>query len=53
MGLATGSDGSYPYQYSEGNDFEATLTLSNIDFGTIHMYPDQCELLQYLETTIP
>ncbi|KAH8690034.1 putative mannan endo-1,4-beta-mannosidase A-1 [Talaromyces proteolyticus] len=41
MGLATDSDGSYPFGYSEGNDFEATLAISTVDFGTIHMYPDQ------------
>nr|QCI44182.1 endo-mannanase [synthetic construct] len=41
MGLATGSDGSYPFGYSEGNDFEATLAISTIDFGTIHLYPSQ------------
>jgi mannan endo-1,4-beta-mannosidase len=44
MGLATGSDGSYPFGYSEGNDFEATLAISTIDFGTIHLYPSQCKL---------
>lgn len=44
MGLATDSDGSYPFGYSEGNDFEATLAISTVDFGTIHLYPSQCKL---------
>ncbi|KAI0467225.1 glycoside hydrolase superfamily [Xylaria cf. heliscus] len=39
FGLATGSDGSYPFQYSEGVDFEANLKISTLDFGTFHLYP--------------
>ncbi|KAF5015365.1 hypothetical protein F66182_13329, partial [Fusarium sp. NRRL 66182] len=42
MGLSVDSDGSYPFGYSEGNDFEKTLTIPTIDFGTIHLYPSQC-----------
>ncbi|KAL6233330.1 hypothetical protein BDW75DRAFT_193242 [Aspergillus navahoensis] len=40
FGLDTGSDGSYPFQYSEGSDFVAALSIDTIDFGTIHLYPD-------------
>lgn len=43
MGLSVSSDGSYPFGYSEGNDFEKTLTIPTIDFGTIHLYPSQCK----------
>ncbi|KAL2823446.1 glycoside hydrolase superfamily [Aspergillus cavernicola] len=40
FGLDTGSDGSYPYGYSEGSDFATALTIDTIDFGTFHLYPD-------------
>ncbi|KAL4919039.1 glycoside hydrolase superfamily [Aspergillus aurantiobrunneus] len=40
FGLETGSDGSYPFGYSEGSDFAAALTIDTIDFGTFHLYPD-------------
>ncbi|KAL4749875.1 hypothetical protein BDW72DRAFT_124818 [Aspergillus terricola var. indicus] len=40
FGLDTGSDGSYPFQYTEGSDFAAALTIDTIDFGTFHLYPD-------------
>ena len=43
MGLATNSDGSYPFGYSEGVDFEKNLAISTIDFGTMHLYPSQCK----------
>ncbi len=43
MGIATKSDGSYPFTYYEGNDFEMTLTIPTIDFGTLHLYPSQCK----------
>ncbi|KAF5368948.1 hypothetical protein D9758_003040 [Tetrapyrgos nigripes] len=29
----------YPYQGSEGVDFNANLAISSIDFGTVHLYP--------------
>ncbi|KAG9220538.1 hypothetical protein CCMSSC00406_0003994 [Pleurotus cornucopiae] len=31
---------TYPYQGSEGIDFDANLQISTLDFGTIHCYPD-------------
>ncbi|KAF8199077.1 mannanase [Pholiota molesta] len=31
---------TYPYQGSEGIDFNANLAISSIDFGTFHSYPD-------------
>ncbi|KAF5318796.1 hypothetical protein D9619_010785 [Psilocybe cf. subviscida] len=30
---------TYPYQGSEGIDFDANLAISTIDFGTFHSYP--------------
>ncbi|TCD64167.1 hypothetical protein EIP91_004480 [Steccherinum ochraceum] len=30
---------SYPYQGSEGVDFDANLQISTLDFGTFHSYP--------------
>ncbi|KAJ3476237.1 hypothetical protein NLI96_g11300 [Meripilus lineatus] len=30
---------SYPYQGSEGIDFDANLAIDTIDFGTFHLYP--------------
>lgn len=43
FGLDTGSDGSYPYQYSEGSDFAKNLAIPTIDFGTFHLYPSSCK----------
>ncbi|EEA18972.1 hypothetical protein TMatcc_010486 [Talaromyces marneffei ATCC 18224] len=40
FGLDAGSDGSYPYTYSEGTNFTALLSIPDIDFGTIHLYPN-------------
>ncbi|CAE6435346.1 unnamed protein product [Rhizoctonia solani] len=31
---------TYPYQGSEGIDFDANLKISSIDFGTFHSYPE-------------
>lgn len=42
FGLETGSDGSYPFGYSEGSDFAKALSIETIDFGTFHLYPDSC-----------
>lgn len=39
------SDGSYPYQYSEGSDFVKNLAIPTIDFGTFHLYPDSCTFI--------
>ncbi|KAJ8696188.1 hypothetical protein PTI98_006075 [Pleurotus ostreatus] len=30
---------TYPYQGSEGVDFDANLAISTVDFGTFHSYP--------------
>jgi mannan endo-1,4-beta-mannosidase len=38
-GFGLAGDGSYPYQFSEGMDWAATLALPNISFGTFHLYP--------------
>ncbi|KAI1827485.1 glycoside hydrolase superfamily [Xylaria intraflava] len=40
FGLETDSDGSYPFTYAEGVDFEANLGISTLDFGTFHLYPE-------------
>ncbi|KOS18333.1 Mannan endo-1 [Escovopsis weberi] len=40
LGLAEGSDGSYPYSYGEGTDFARWLTIDTLDFGTFHLYPN-------------
>ncbi|KAL8996345.1 MAG: hypothetical protein Q9169_004111 [Polycauliona sp. 2 TL-2023] len=34
---------TYPYTGGEGVDFAANLAIPDIDFGTVHMYPDQWE----------
>ncbi|KAI1298250.1 glycoside hydrolase superfamily [Xylaria venustula] len=39
FGLTTDSDGSYPFTYGEGLDFEANLKISTLDFSTLHLYP--------------
>ncbi|KAI0473749.1 glycoside hydrolase superfamily [Xylariaceae sp. FL0804] len=39
FGLATG-DGSYPYQFTEGNNFTQILAVDTLDFATLHLYPD-------------
>ncbi|KAI0745688.1 mannanase [Earliella scabrosa] len=31
---------SYPYQGSEGIDFNVNLNISSVDFGTAHLYPE-------------
>ncbi|KAJ1304402.1 hypothetical protein OPQ81_005551 [Rhizoctonia solani] len=31
---------TYPYQGSEGMDFDANLKIPSIDFGTFHLYPE-------------
>jgi len=35
------SNPSYPYQGSEGVDFNANLAIPTLDFGTFHSYPTQ------------
>ena len=40
FGLETGSDGSYPYGYSEGTDFAANCAVPDIDFCVYHLYPE-------------
>jgi hypothetical protein len=42
FGLETGSDGSYPYGYSEGLNFTMNLGIDTIDFATFHLYPSSC-----------
>ncbi|RMJ23423.1 hypothetical protein PHISP_05703 [Aspergillus sp. HF37] len=47
MGLTVGSDGSYPYTYYEGYDFEKNIAIPDIDFGVFHMYTSQWGISDY------
>lgn len=38
-GFGLAGDGSYPYQFGEGGDFNATCADPNVDFCTYHLYP--------------
>ena len=38
-GFGLTGDTSYPYQTSEGVDFEKNLAIATLDFGTYHLYP--------------
>ncbi|KAE8353291.1 putative mannan endo-1,4-beta-mannosidase F [Aspergillus coremiiformis] len=40
MGLTVGSDNSYPYGTSDGNDFAKNLAIPDIDFGVFHLYTE-------------
>ena len=37
----TGGDGTYAYSGYEGVDFVKNLAIKTIDYGTVHLYPDQ------------
>ncbi|KAK6540266.1 hypothetical protein TWF694_009079 [Orbilia ellipsospora] len=37
--LNGGGDGSYPYQGTEGIDFELNLSIDTLDFGVFHLWP--------------
>jgi mannan endo-1,4-beta-mannosidase len=39
-GFGLEGDGSYPYTFSEGGDFNATCADPNIDFCVYHLYPE-------------
>ncbi|KAL1591292.1 hypothetical protein WHR41_00026 [Cladosporium halotolerans] len=39
-GFGLDGDGSYPYQFAEGGDFNATCADPNVDFCVYHLYPD-------------
>lgn len=42
-GFGLPSDGTtYPYSYGEGVDFVKNLAIPDIDFGTLHLYPESC-----------
>jgi mannan endo-1,4-beta-mannosidase len=41
-GMGLRGDTTYPYEKSEGVDFEKNLALPDLDFGTFHLYPDSC-----------
>ncbi|KAH7000011.1 fungal cellulose binding domain-containing protein [Ilyonectria destructans] len=38
-GFGLPGDGSYPYTYYEGVDWEKALTIDTLDFATFHLYP--------------
>ena len=42
-GFGLPGDTSYPYQTSEGVDFVKNLGVKDLDFGTFHMYPENCK----------
>lgn len=42
-GFGLDGDGSYPYTYGEGIDWEKLLTINTLDFATFHLYPTSCE----------
>jgi mannan endo-1,4-beta-mannosidase len=44
-GFGLPGDGSYPYGYSEGVDWQKNLNISTIDFATFHLYPSSCTYL--------
>ncbi|KAF3908065.1 hypothetical protein ABW21_db0204293 [Orbilia brochopaga] len=37
--LVSGGDGAYPYQGTEGVDFERNLSIETLDFGVFHLWP--------------
>jgi mannan endo-1,4-beta-mannosidase len=39
-GFGLEGDGSYPYTFGEGGDFNATCADANIDFCVYHLYPE-------------
>ena len=39
-GFGLEGDGSYPYTFSEGGDFNATCADPNVDFCVYHLYPE-------------
>lgn len=48
------SDGSYAYSGYEGVDFVRNLDIKTLDYGTFHMYPDQCKFVyvRYLDFVV-
>lgn len=46
-GFGLPGDGSYPYTYYEGVDWEKALTIDTLDFATFHLYPTSCEFAIY------
>jgi mannan endo-1,4-beta-mannosidase len=40
FGLSGGT--AYPYSYGEGVDFVKNLAIPDLDFGTLHLYPESC-----------
>ncbi|KAF2218615.1 glycoside hydrolase superfamily [Elsinoe ampelina] len=49
FGLTAGNDGTYPYTYAEGSDFEANCKISTIDYCTYHLYPESWSVSPGLE----
>lgn len=42
-GFGLPGDGSYPYTYGEGVDWQKNLDIETLDFATFHIYPDSCK----------
>lgn len=54
-GFGLPGDGSYPYQYSEGVDWQKNLGIRTLDFATFHLYPESCrcklgEMVIFIQT---
>ncbi len=51
-GFGLSGDTTYPYTSYEGMDFAKNLAIKDIDFGTLHMYPESCELFCRVDLTM-
>jgi len=41
-GFGLPDEKSYPYSFGEGVDFVKNLAIPDLDFGTLHLYPESC-----------
>jgi mannan endo-1,4-beta-mannosidase len=41
-GFGLPDEKSYPYSFAEGVDFVKNLAIPDLDFGTLHLYPESC-----------
>jgi mannan endo-1,4-beta-mannosidase len=41
-GFGLPGDKSYPYSLAEGVNFVENLKIKDLDFGTLHLYPESC-----------
>lgn len=46
FGPLPGGDGSYPFTTEAGGyDWQMNLGIADLDFATLHLYPDSCAYL--------